>query len=91
MIKVFSRRNKIRRLGPENSPGFLQNRLYRITLLGFRNRLNVFINWVWNYLTMIGRGVLSWNTSRAEHLPITKLNSISLKIWDKNSELVTEF
>jgi NADH:ubiquinone reductase (H+-translocating) len=25
--------------------------LHLITLLGFRNRLNVFINWVWNYLT----------------------------------------
>ena len=25
--------------------------LHLLTLLGFRNRLNVFINWVWNYLT----------------------------------------
>ncbi len=25
--------------------------LHLITLLGFRNRLNVFINWVWNYFT----------------------------------------
>lgn len=25
--------------------------LHLITLMGFRNRLNVFINWVWNYLT----------------------------------------
>jgi NADH dehydrogenase len=25
--------------------------LHLITLLGFRNRLNVFVNWVWNYLT----------------------------------------
>lgn len=25
--------------------------LHLITLIGFRNRLNVFINWVWNYLT----------------------------------------
>lgn len=25
--------------------------LHLITLMGFRNRLNVFVNWVWNYLT----------------------------------------
>jgi NADH dehydrogenase len=25
--------------------------LHLMTLLGFRNRLNVFINWVWNYFT----------------------------------------
>ncbi|MCA9897862.1 MAG: NAD(P)/FAD-dependent oxidoreductase [Ardenticatenaceae bacterium] len=25
--------------------------LHLITLLGFRNRLNVFVNWVWNYFT----------------------------------------
>lgn len=25
--------------------------LHLITLLGFRNRLNVFINWIWNYFT----------------------------------------
>jgi hypothetical protein len=25
--------------------------LHLIALLGFKNRLNVFINWVWNYLT----------------------------------------
>jgi NADH dehydrogenase len=25
--------------------------LHLVTLMGFRNRLNVFINWVWNYLT----------------------------------------
>jgi NADH dehydrogenase len=25
--------------------------LHLLTLLGFRNRLNVFINWVWNYFT----------------------------------------
>jgi hypothetical protein len=25
--------------------------LHLITLLGFRNQLNVFINWVWNYFT----------------------------------------
>ena len=25
--------------------------LHLIALLGFRNRLNVFINWVWNYFT----------------------------------------
>ena len=25
--------------------------LHLIWLLGFRNRLNVFVNWVWNYLT----------------------------------------
>jgi NADH dehydrogenase len=25
--------------------------LHLITLIGFRNRLNVFVNWVWNYLT----------------------------------------
>ncbi len=25
--------------------------LHLITLMGFRNRLNVFINWVWNYIT----------------------------------------
>jgi len=25
--------------------------LHLITLMGFRNRLNVFINWIWNYLT----------------------------------------
>jgi NADH dehydrogenase len=25
--------------------------LHLITLVGFRNRLNVFVNWVWNYLT----------------------------------------
>jgi len=25
--------------------------LHLLTLIGFRNRLNVFINWVWNYLT----------------------------------------
>ncbi|MCA9979105.1 MAG: NAD(P)/FAD-dependent oxidoreductase, partial [Anaerolineales bacterium] len=25
--------------------------LHLLTLLGFRNRLNIFINWVWNYLT----------------------------------------
>ena len=26
-------------------------RLHLITLMGFRNRLNVFVNWVWNYVT----------------------------------------
>jgi NADH dehydrogenase len=25
--------------------------LHIVTLLGFRNRLNVFVNWMWNYLT----------------------------------------
>ena len=25
--------------------------LHLITLMGFRNRLNVFVNWVWNYIT----------------------------------------
>lgn len=25
--------------------------LHIVTLIGFRNRLNVFVNWVWNYLT----------------------------------------
>lgn len=25
--------------------------LHLVTLMGFRNRLNVFVNWVWNYLT----------------------------------------
>ena len=25
--------------------------LHLMTLLGFRNRLNVFVNWVWNYFT----------------------------------------
>jgi NADH dehydrogenase len=25
--------------------------LHLVTLLGFRNRLTVFINWVWNYFT----------------------------------------
>ena len=25
--------------------------LHLITLMGFRNRLNVFVNWIWNYLT----------------------------------------
>lgn len=25
--------------------------LHIVTLMGFRNRLNVFVNWVWNYLT----------------------------------------
>jgi NADH:ubiquinone reductase (H+-translocating) len=25
--------------------------LHLVTLIGFRNRLNVFVNWVWNYLT----------------------------------------
>ena len=25
--------------------------LHLVMLMGFRNRLNVFINWVWNYLT----------------------------------------
>ncbi|MCP4418584.1 MAG: FAD-dependent oxidoreductase, partial [Chloroflexi bacterium] len=25
--------------------------LHLLTLLGFRNRLNVFVNWVWNYFT----------------------------------------
>ena len=39
--------------------------LHLITLLGFRNRLNVFINWMWNYFTYDRSVRIIWQQGRA--------------------------
>ncbi|KAA3663765.1 MAG: NAD(P)/FAD-dependent oxidoreductase [Chloroflexi bacterium] len=39
--------------------------LHLMTLLGFRNRLNVFINWVWNYFTYDRSVRIIWQNGRA--------------------------
>ena len=38
--------------------------LHLLTLLGFRNRLNVFINWVWNYFTYDRSVRIIWERGR---------------------------
>ena len=64
--------------------------LHLVMLLGFRNRLSVFINWIWNYLTYDRSVRIIWRQSVQPSTPKSGQQPVNLGTVDEHPVLTRE-